>query len=291
MKKQKIGIVVITLAIVGLGGLLFSFSTNKIMADMQGNLSEERELVSNEQQELEESLSEYQEKLENLAEQLQLKLQLIEEMSVEIQGRIATTSFVYYGQNVHVKDGLLEEDIAKENGIKIMDFIFDYVDQKIFTLYEIDKTAYTYEIQRQYQEKDGIHYGVFMKQQDRIICTIGIDLNDEPVLTSFARDGLVDLCGGEKEIPESYLVKKWCNTEAKKEAIYNEYYDSSKDVIENVLGLSPIKEEKIDVNNKKYFSADDDWSAVVFGYELEDGTYIRVFYNRVNQMWDGFVLE
>jgi len=23
---------------------------------------------------------------------------------------------------------------------------------------------------------------------------------------------------------------------------------------------------------------------------LEDGTYIRLFYNRVNQLWDGFVI-
>lgn len=198
--------------------------------------------------------------------------------------------FVYCGQNVYVQDGIVEKDIAKENGMQIMEYIFDYLDQTIFQPYGIDKTAYTYKIQRQYKE-DGTHYGVFLTQNDRIRCTIGIDLNEEPELTSFARDGLVDLYGGEKEIPEEYLVRNWCDTEAKKEAIYKEYYGFSKDIIENVLGLSSIKDEIIDVNNQKYFSADDDWSTVTFGYELEDGTYIRVFYNRINQMWDGFVIK
>ena len=49
-------------------------------------------------------------------------------------------------------------------------------------------------------------------------------------------------------------------------------------------------EEVKDVNSITYFDADNDCSTVTFGYVLENGLYVKVFYNRINQMWDGFAI-
>lgn len=304
--------VIATLAIVGVGSLLLSLSTNWIMADTQEELSSQKEIVSNEEKELTEipiaavenqneekriteipieaAENQNEEVYNQRLQELEIVEEQLEERQRELEVELAATYFVYCGQSVIVKDSLVDKDIAEENGKKIMDFIFDYVDKTILVPYEIDKTAYTYKILRQYQVEDRIHYAVFLLQEDQILCTIGIDLEDETKLVTFARDGLVELYGGSKDIPKEYLIKNWCNTDEKKEEIYNEYYDSSKEIIEEVLGLSPIDEE-IKVSGTRYFKADDEWSIVEFGYVLEDGTYVKVFYNRVNQMWDGFVIE
>lgn len=309
MKKQKVGIILTTLAIVAMGSILFSLSTNYVMGSVQEDLSTEKEIVTNQQEEFEDMLvADNKEKTESYegremppeyAENSQVVVSLEQEIRVreqqekELREKSAiSTSFLEHGQIVCVKDNLVEIETAEKNGRIIMEFIFDYVDKTILTPYGIDKTAYSYDIQRQYQEVDVVEYGVFLKQEDNIICSIGIRLKDEPEFISFARDGLVDLYGGAKrDIPEEYKIENWCDSKEQKEEIYKEYLDNSKEIVEHVLGLPPIKDTMGDVTDAKYFFADDEWSRVAFGYELEDGTYIKVFYNRVNQMWDGFVIE
>lgn len=325
MNKQKAGIMLMTLAIVGVGGVLLFSSTNDVMDAVQENLSTQKEIVTNQQEELEDMLvadqeenmnsqtgemytgqelppsynendqviARYEQAVQELREAEEQQIARYEQEIQELRAeQIISTCFVKDGEFVRIKDSLVEMETAQENGRIIMDFIFDYVDKTILTPYGIDKTAYSYDIQRQYQEVDEVEYGVFLKQEDKIIGSIGIRLNDEPELISFTRSGLVDLYGGEKnDIPEEYKIDNWCDTKEQKEEIYKEYLDDSKEIVEHVLGLPPLKEEMGDVTDTRYFSADDGWSSVTFGYELEDGTYIRVFYNRVNQMWDGFVIE
>ncbi len=109
-------------------------------------------------------------------------------------------------------------------------------------------------------------------------------------ITSFARDGFIDLYGNENVIPEEFLVKNWCLTTEQRIAIYDEYFEESKYIVEEVLGLPAITDDYKDVNYSTYFDATDEWSNVSFGYVLADGTYVKVFYNRVNQKWNGFLI-
>ena len=244
--------------------------------------------------ELPAGLSEEQE-IEMLQEALLVLLLEGEEchgVEVPVTFSIATAEFVYYGQDVLIKDDLVEKETAIENAQKIMDFIFDDVDKTILTPYGIDKTAYTYDIQRQDDEDKSLCYGVFLKKDGNIECTIGICIEDEITMDAFARDGLIDLYGDvENPIPEEYLVENWCSDTQKKEEIYDAYYESSKEIIENVLGLAPIDDTFCDVSKDSCFHAGNDWSTVRFGYRLTDGTEISVFYNRINQMWDGFSIQ
>ena len=204
---------------------------------------------------------------------------------------MATAAFVYYGQDVYVNDDLSEKDVATQNGEKIMDFLFNEVDKKIFTPYQIDKTEYTYSIQRQHDETS-VKYGVFLLKDAHIQCTISICMDNGIEMNAFARDGLIDLYGGkENPIPEEYLEENWCNTLQKKDDIYDAYYESSKDIIENVLGFAPIDDTLRDVSQKKNFWISDVWSMVTFRYYLQDGTEITLSYNRVNQMWDGYCIQ
>ena len=359
MKKQKTGMILITTAIVGLGSMLLGLSVNYVKGSVQKNLSAEKEIVSNQQNEPEnvqaadnaenrnmetgqgrdleseqavedyeyvatmqtviteegmlaqqnreqaqqnnkQELQDREQELQDLAQANRRNEEAIRQMQVEgralayeegIGWQVVSTYFMKQGQIVCVKDNLVEVETAQENGKLIMEFIFDYVDKLLLTPYGIDKTAYSYDIQRQYQVEDEVQYSVFLKDEDKIVCFIGVCLNDEPELVSFARSELVDLYGGvDNDIPEEYLVENWCKTKEQKEAIYQEYLDASKEIAAQ-LGMPPIKDEIKDVTDKRYFSADNEWSSVCFGYELEDGTYIKIFYNRVNQMWDGFVLE
>ena len=69
-----------------------------------------------------------------------------------------------------------------------------------------------------------------------------------------------------------------------------EYFDKSKEIIEDVLGLASIKNEVRNIESISYFHADTVWSTVTFGYVLDNGLYVKVFYNRVNQMWDGYCI-
>lgn len=161
----------------------------------------------------------------------------------------------------------------------------------IISAYQIDKTEYTYSIQREHEE-DSVQYGVFLLKDGRIQCTMGICMDNGIRLDGFARDGLIDLYGAkENPIPEEYLEENWCNNLQKKEDIYDAYYESSMDIIENVLGFAPIDDSLRDVSQKKNFWVSDVWSTVTFRYYLQDDTEITLSYNRVNQMWEGFCIQ
>ena len=269
MKNKKMSIVLLTLLIAGIGAGMLLWSSKLIMADVQDDVASTEDIVD---------MQAGVESTENLA--------AVEEVS------IATAEFVYYGQDVSIKDDMLEKETAIETGHKIMDFIFDYVDKTILKPYGIDKTAYMYDIQRQRFEDKSQCYGVFLKKDHEIVCTIDVRLNNGIQLNAFARDGLIDLYGGfDNPIPSEYLVENWCNDTQKKDEIYDAYYESSKEIVEKVLGMAPIDDSFRDVTNDSCFRADDEWSTVSFGYRLEDGTEITIFYNRVNQMWDGFCIQ
>ena len=199
---------------------------------------------------------------------------------------------VYRGQEFTVRDYFVDSDTAKANGEKILDYVFSAVDKNILTQYGIDKTQYEFSIQRQYHYKYGYNYGVFLKKYGEIICSIGITLDDEPVLTSFYMDGASDLYGSEdRPIPDEYLVENWCKTVEQKEAIYAEYLEDSKQIIEGLLGLPAMKESEKDVECISYFRADDSCSYVTLGYVLENGLYVIVSYNRVNHEFIGFAIS
>ncbi len=206
----------------------------------------------------------------------------------EIDGK--SVSFVYQGQNVTIKDGLITRDEALKNATRIMDYIYEYVDKSIFEQYGIDKEKYAYKLSRRYERQGTEQYSVFLMEDGQIKCTIGISLNDDVKLYSFARDGLIDLCEGIKKIPDEYQIENWCMTTDQRAAIYDEYWDKSKHIVENVLGLPAIMDGYKNVDYSTYFDANNDKGTVTLGYVLEDGTYIRLFYNRVNQLWDGFVI-
>lgn len=217
------------------------------------------------------------------------KLKKLEEVFQDYRDGLGKTSFVYEGKRVGIEDALLEKEDALENGKKIMDFVYDYVDKTIFEPYEIDKTQYNYSIRRQYHMVEGVNYAVFLheKTNSEILATIGILIEEEPVLQSFARDGLIELVYGSGEIPKTYWVKNWCETMEKREMIYTQYLEESKKII-TMLGLPPIVEEIKNLDSISYFDADNGWSTVTFGYVLEDGTYVKIFYNRINGKWNGF---
>lgn len=286
MKNKKLTIIILTLVIAGIGAGLLFLSTNLIMANAQKSFESFGDIVD---------MQDALESTENLAAEEEMVGALNDMVALEEalrEASIATAEFVYYGQNVSIKDDMLEKETAIETAEKIMDYIFDYVDKTILTPYGIDKTAYTYDIQRQNFENKDQTYGVFLKKGDNIECTIGVCLDNGIEMESFARDGLIDLYGGFKNpIPKEYLVENWCNDTQKKEEIYDAYFENSKEIIENVLGLASIDTSFRDVSKDNCFRAGDDWSSVAFGYRLEDGMEITVFFNRVNRMWDGFYIQ
>lgn len=288
MKKKNIGIIATTILVVACGSLSLMLSMSQTFGAVQNDLSGDVEITTNVGQPVvntEESDS------EGLDLPKDERIKLYSEMETILNvDNIVELSCVYEGQSVTVKDGLLTKEEAIDVATQIMDFVYGYVDETILTPYEIDKTKYKYKIQRQYRNQDVPDYSVCLMENNSIMCTIGITFKDEPILTAFARDGFIDLCGGEKEIPKEYLVENWCMATEQRTAIYDEYLEESKHIVEEVLGLAAITEDYKNVDSSTYFKADDDWSNVNFGYVLIDGTYVNVFYNRVNQMWNGFLI-
>ena len=293
MKRKSIGLIVATLVVVAMGSVSLGFSVTQVKGAVQKELSGSTELGMDYT-----STDVIGDVLEEPAYPSKEDASIIyfdgnssNNVSSSTSGEVAYVSGIYQGQQISILDGLTDKDTAWKNATQIMDYIFEFVDKTIFAQCEIDKTEYTYNIQRQYHKYYGVNYGVFLLQDNDVICTIGICLEDEPVLTSFSRDGLVDLRGGVQAIPVEYQAEVWCKTAEQREQIYGEYFSSSKEIIENMLGLPAINEAIRDINCITYFEVDDVWSTVTFGYVLDNGLYVKVFYNRVNQMWDGFVIS
>ncbi len=290
MKKKNIGIVAVTILVVAGGSVSLMLSMSQTFGAVHKDLSGAAEIATNVGEPVVNTETKDVAKAElNLPKDERIKLYSQMETS-EAVDNVAKLSFVYEGQNVTIKDGLLTKEEAVDVATQIMDYVYGYVDETILTPYEIDKTKYEYKIQRQYRNQNEPDYGVFLMENDSIMCTINITFKEEPTLTAFARDGFIDLCGYENPIPDEYLVENWCMTTEQRAAIYDEYLDESKYIVEEVLGLAEISEEYKDVDSSTYFKANDDWSNVNFGYVLADGTYVNVFYNRVNQMWNGFLI-
>ncbi len=290
MKKKNIGIIAATILVVAGGSVSLMLSMSQTFGAVQKNLSGVDEIATNVGKPVVDAEEKDEVKAElNLPKDERIKLYSDMENDVALDA-VAKLSLVYEGQNVTIKDGLLTKEEAMDVATQIMNYIYGYVDETILSPYKIDKTKYEYKIQRQYRNQNEPDYGVFVLENDNIMCTIGITFKDEPVLTAFARDGFIDLCGYEKEIPDEYLVENWCMTTEQRVAIYDEYLDESKHIIEEVLGLATIVEDYKNVDSSTYFKTNDDWSNVNFGYVLADGTYVNVFYNRVNQEWNGFLI-
>lgn len=75
---------------------------------------------------------------------------------------------IYRRKIVTIDDGIVTKFEAIEN-MKNMDYIYSYVDEHIFTPYGIDKSAYEFEIQRQFgrmYEDEDVDYGVFLMKDD-----------------------------------------------------------------------------------------------------------------------------
>ena len=312
MKRKNMGLMIGTLAIVGVGSIALMLSVTQIKGSVQDYLSDEgqvgmtagTEIVETEKvvensspinSKEDESIHYYEMlSLEEMLrkdqeEYLNLTTEEFLQKKEELDQKRAEREFIYQGQEASISDSLLEKDEALENGARIMDFIFSYVDEVLLQPMGIDKTKYEYSIQRQRHKIDGVNYGVFIKEEGNLVCSVGVRMDEELVMTSFERSALVELCGGEREIPEEYLVNNWCETAEKREAIYTEYLEQSKEVVA-MLGLPAIAEDSKYVDCITYFDADDGWSNVTFGDVLEDGRFIKIFYNRVNQMWEGFLI-
>lgn len=290
MKKKNIGIIAATILVVAGGSVSLMLTMSQTFGAVRKGLSGYVEIATNVGEPVINTEAKNEAKAElNLPKDERIKLYSHMETNVAVDD-VTKISLVYEGQNATIKDGLLTKEEAVDVAIQIMDYVYGYVDEIILTPYEIDKAKYEYKILRQYRNQNEADYGVFVMENDNIVCTIGITLKDEPTLTAFARDGLIDLYGYENSIPDEYLVENWCMTTEQRAAIYDEYLDESKYIVEEVLGLETIKESYKDVDSSTYFKANDDWSNVNFGYVLADGTYVNVFYNRVNQMWNGFLI-
>ncbi len=286
MKKNNLGIIATTLFVVGCGSLTLILSMSQTFGAVQNNLSGDAKLSTNVGAPVIDAEKNAEIGLDLPKDK---RVKLYSEMNAipNIDNTIEL-SYVYDGQNVTIRDGMLTKEEAYAVANKIMDFVYGYVDESIFTPYEIDKTKYEYMIQRQYGNQNKSDYGVFLVNDDMVLCTIGVTIENELMLTSFARDGLIDLYGNENVIPEEFLVKNWCITTEQRTEIYDEYFEQSKYIVEEVLGLPAITDDYKDVNYSTYFNVTDEWSNVSFGYVLTDGTYVNVFYNRVNQKWNGF---
>lgn len=304
MKIKSVGLAVATIAIVGWGSLVLASSMNQIKSAVQNEAGGEAEISTNVGTA---HVSVKEEETVNKADKTDVVLKfensfdsaikLYIEANLEESGKVrdvARVNAFYDGKVVGLRDGLISKEEAVNNITKIMDYLYSCVDKKFFIPFGIEKTDYEYDIQRQYHmdyEDSTASYSVLMKLKDRGLCTIGVNVGEEVKIRTFAMDGLVDLYGGVgNDIPEEYLVKNWCATTEQRTEIYNQYFTKSKDIVENFLGLSVIREEIVDVDCGSYFNADDSWSEVCFGYVLEDGTYIKVFYNRVNGEWIGFCI-
>lgn len=304
MKIKSIGLAVSTIAIVGWGSLVLASSMNQIKSAVQNEAGGEAEISTNvgtahvsvKEEDTVKKIDKVDVVLEfenNFDSAIKLYIESDSDEYERVEG-VAEVKHIYEGKTVSIRDGLATKEKAVNNIIKIMDYLYSYVDEHFFIPLGIDKNDYEYGIQRQYHmnyEDNTVSYSVLLKLQGRGGCTIGVNLGEEVNLRTFAMDGLVGLYGGVgKDIPEEYLVKNWCATTEQRTEIYNQYFTKSKDIVENFLGLSVIREEIVDVDCGSYFNADDSWSEVCFGYVLEDGTYIKVFYNRVNGEWIGFCI-
>lgn len=291
MKNKGVGVFILTLTVVTIGSvllLLFIIQTN---AMVQKNLGEgviiSTDVASN-IIEIEESTT-----IEKHDEKIVLfkTLNMTESKPINPTDYIATkVDFLYQGHKVSIADALLTKTESLYNATLIMDYVFNYVDDRILKPYEIDKTNFSYEIQREYQFGDIMYYSVLLMEKQIIKCSIGIYLEDDPVLKSFTRDGFVNLYN-QGNTPEKFLSENWCKTREEREKVYEEYFQNSKEIIEEILLMPKVLENVNNVDCVSYFSVSDNWSFVTLGYILEDGTYIKMIYNRVNQMWDGFVIE
>lgn len=282
MKRDTFGLIMITIAIIGIGSAVLSGSMTQVKGAVQDKLSGNLQMDGPAERK----------DTENITFPTGYDADIIEwEMDLDYTINEVVKTYVFYqGQLVSIEDSLLNRENAVQNAEKIMEFIFTYVEDMFLQPCAIDKTAYTYQIQRQYARQDCVYYSVFMNQNSKTKCSIGVYLDETPKLRCFSRDGLIHLAGGaDCEIPDEFLEYNWSETTEKREAIYDAYLEQSKEIIA-ALGLAPVMEHIRDVNNSSYFSVGDSWSTVTFGYVLEDGTYVKVFYNRINGLWDGIVI-
>ena len=295
--------IVTTLAVVAAGSIIFVISSANAKEQVKTNLSGEIELGTDFESAnvLGEVESATKEEKEDKEEREDPKIELLYNPGayyyIDESKEVVRVGKNYKKQVVLLEDALVDKETAESNALKIMDYIFDTVDEDILKQNGIDLSAYEKEkrylfhIQRQYQYQDKVNYGVFVKKEGDIIWSVGISLEEEPKVVTFAMDGLIDLYGAkDNPIPKEYLTENWCKTSEQKEAIYNDYFETSREFIEETLGLAAIRTDVKDLECASYFDADNDWSTVCFGYVLEDGLYVKVFYNRVNQKWDGFVI-
>lgn len=298
MRRKNTGTLFTTLGIICGGAVCLALSMTQIMGAIQKDLSGAAQLTAEskevEEQHIEADDEESSRIIEELKRNIDRKVKLYSSDSTNYNTNtsddVMELPYVYEGQEIKVRDGLLTEAEALENATKVMDFIYSYVDEAIFQTYGIDKNAYSYKIQRQFWRTDTVYYAVFLLDEDAIMASVGVELGEEPVMISFTRDGIIGGASTTVDIPDEYLIKNWCATTEQREAIYAEYYDKSKDVVENVLGLAAIREDVNNVDSVTYFDVGDTWSTVTFGYVLEDGMYVKVFYNKINGMFDGYAI-
>ena len=310
MKRKNNGMVIATIIAVTLGAVVLGLAFNNVRGQSQKALSESTTLeidyestgimedeTLSDNLNLDELVSDkfVSNEVEHVyAEDPNIVYFFDTDLSVtyENEDSVIYAKGVYRGQEFTVRDYFVDSDTAKANGEKILDYVFSVVDKNILTQYGIDKTEYEYSIQRQYHYKYGYNYGVFLIRYGKIICTMGVSLEGEPVLTSFYMDGASDVYGSKtRPIPDEYLVENWCKTVEQKEAIYAEYFEDSKEIIEGLLGLPAVKECEKDMECISYFRADDSCSYVTLGYVLENGLYVIVSYNRVNNKFIGFAIS
>lgn len=307
MKIKNVGLAVATIAIVGCGSLVLATSMTQIKGAVQNEAGGGAEISTNvgnahvsvKEGETENDVDNVNVVLgfENSFDK-KIKLYPVSNARAfeDIEGteNVAILDYVYEGKVVRIRDGLVTKEEAVGNVTKIMDYIYSYVNDLVFVPNGINKDSFEYRIQRQYgrmYKGEEVNYAVFLNTDDGIVGAIGITLGEEPLLHSFTMDGLVGLYGGiANDIPREYLIRNWCATTNQRTEIYNQYFTKSEDILQNVLGLTAIRKEIVDVNCGSYFNADDSWSRVCFGYVLEDGTYIKVFYNRVDGEWVGFCI-
>lgn len=288
MKKRKVGIIIATLAIVGLGSLFFSQSSNWVMASVQEKLSSQKEIVVTDEVDDKSEQARKEEEQMMLEQELRHQVQLNENLRLD---KVGTSYFLYDGQLVYVEDSLVEKDTAEENGMKVMDFIFEELGKEILVQYKLDSIKYTYSIQRNYEKPNDFRYSVSVLQNNSIVCNLEISLDDQPQMVSFAGDRSVEIYGQNRIVTDENIVGNGYNRQKNQEGLYQEYYNYSKNLIENVFQLSSINEKSRDIDNEIYCSVDETRNIVTFGYQLEDGNYVKISYDMINKTLEKFEIE
>lgn len=276
----------ITVGIIGIGVTSLTLLTTQVKEQIMKQAGTQTEV--NFAAEVEKQDSEYEEILQSqLAKNSQEWSAMLESRVSEMEEQMGGSVFSYLGHVITVYDSIEDTETARDNSEKVMDIVLHDLQTKILDTLHINAEEYDFTLHRQIQFPDKTCYGVAFEQKNTILISAIVNLDDHSIL-AFTMDGLVDLDYADS-IPKQYPAQNWAVTEEQKRTIYEDYLPLAQEIIENTLHYPSIGNPDFDPSNEDYIFIDEDSSNVRFGYPLENGEFIQLIFNRVNQKWNGFV--